>query len=394
MSEINQQPKSVKPKMPKIRFEGFSESWVNKVISEFIQLRSETDNQDKYSIDVELENLVSNKGILIGDLTVRTQTNSIFRKGDILFGRLRPYLNKWWLADQDGVKSGEIWALYPKDQFVNTFIYACVQDQKFLNFVNQTSGTKMPRANWSSVQKESLSISLDYKEQTQIGNLFQELDKLIELQTRTVELAETHKKSMLQKMFPQKGEKTPKVRFEGFSGDWELYNLNDLVKINMGQSPDSENYTDNPEDKILVQGNADLYRGKVIPRIYTTQITKVAEKGDIILTVRAPVGAIAITDFDVVLGRGVAAIKGNRFIYYTLELFNLIGSWLRFSSGSTFDSVNSNEIKQMPVMAPDNEEQIKIGNYFKELDRNIESEKQKLEQYQTMKRAMLQRMFV
>ena len=87
----------------------------------------------------------------------------------------------------------------------------------------------------------------------------------------------------------------------------------------MGQSPDSKNYTDNPNDYILVQGNADMKNCRVIPRVWTTQVTKLAEKGDLILSVRAPVGDIGKTDYTVVLGRGVAAIKGNDFLFYLLS---------------------------------------------------------------------------
>ena len=83
----------------------------------------------------------------------------------------------------------------------------------------------------------------------------------------------------------------------------------------MGQSPDGATYSDVPSDYILVQGNADLKNGWVCPRIWTTQKTKTAEAGDLIMSVRAPAGAMGKTAYDVVLGRGVAGIKGNEFIY-------------------------------------------------------------------------------
>ncbi|HEM5180779.1 TPA: restriction endonuclease subunit S, partial [Streptococcus suis] len=111
----------------------------------------------------------------------------------------------------------------------------------------------------------------------------------------------------------------------------------------MGQSPDSKNYTNNPLDNILVQGNADLKNGNVEPRVWTTQITKIAEKGDIIVSVRAPVGDVAKTSYKVVLGRGVAGIKGNDFIYQTLIRMKQFGYWMKLSTGSTFESINSGD---------------------------------------------------
>ncbi|MBS7814973.1 restriction endonuclease subunit S [Wohlfahrtiimonas chitiniclastica] len=232
------------------------------------------------------------------------------------------------------------------------------------------------------------------QEQTKIGDFFQKIDQVIELQQKALDTARDYKKSMLQKMFPQKGEKVPQIRFDGFSGDWEETLLGKIAKITMGQSPDSANYTDNPLDHILVQGNADLKKGCVFPRIYTTQVTKTANKGDIILTVRAPVGAIAFTDFDVVLGRGVAGIKGNIFTYYILEMIRILGIWEKFSSGSTFDSINSNQIKEIQILIPTLEEQQKIGMFFQKLDQQIEQHEKKLQSYQNLKKAMLQRLFV
>ena len=93
----------------------------------------------------------------------------------------------------------------------------------------------------------------------------------------------------------------------------------------MGQSPNGENYTTNPNDTILVQGNADMKNGWVLPRVYTTQITKKAGIGDLIFSVRAPVGEVGKTQYDVVIGRGVAAINGSEFIFQTLKRMKDIG---------------------------------------------------------------------
>ncbi|UDM70200.1 restriction endonuclease subunit S [Vagococcus fluvialis] len=162
----------------------------------------------------------------------------------------------------------------------------------------------------------------------------------------------------------------------------------------MGQSPNSENYTDNPNDNILVQGNADMKNGRVVPRVWTTQITKEAEKYDLILSVRAPVGDIGKTDYNVVLGRGVAAIKGNEFIFQTLGKMKFDGYWNKLSTGSTFESINSNDIKDAMLKIPSIEEQIKIGNFFKLLDETITLQESKLEKMKEMKTGFLQKMFI
>ena len=139
----------------------------------------------------------------------------------------------------------------------------------------------------------------------------------------------------------------------------------------MGQSPNSENYTENPTDHILVQGNADMKNGRVFPRVWTTQITKIADKNDLILSVRAPVGDVGKTDYNVVLGRGVAAIKGNEFLFQLLGKMKENGYWTKLSTGSTFDSINSNDIKNAEILLPRADEQDKIGLFLANLDNLI-----------------------
>lgn len=188
----------------------------------------------------------------------------------------------------------------------------------------------------------------------------------------------------------------PVRRFKEFenSAAWEQRRLGEVAKITMGQSPSSRNYTENPSDYILVQGNADMKNGHVVPRVWTTQITKQAEKGDLILSVRAPVGDIGKTDYDIVIGRGVAAIKGNSFIFQLLTKMKLNGYWTRFSTGSTFESINSDNIKNAQIMIPNLKEQEKIGNTFSSIDSLITLHQRKLDKLKKMKAAYLNEMFV
>lgn len=191
----------------------------------------------------------------------------------------------------------------------------------------------------------------------------------------------------------KKQSNAPQIRFQNFEDEWLNQRLGKTVEIIMGQSPDSKNYTDNPNDYVLVQGNADMQNGRVVPRVWTTQITKIAEKGDLILSVRAPVGDIGKTDYRVVLGRGVAAIKGNDFLFYLLSKMKQFNYWGKFSTGSTFESINSGEIKSAEIMIPGLDEQSAIGSLFRTLDDLLVSYKDNLANYQSLKAAMLSKMF-
>lgn len=234
--------------------------------------------------------------------------------------------------------------------------------------------------------------SLD--EQRKIGKLFDTLDNLITLHQRKFEKLTNVKKSMLEKMFPQNGSSYPEIRFKGFTDPWEQRKLGNVVQITMGQSPDGSTYSDEPSDYILVQGNADLQNGWVCPRIWTTQITKKADAGDLIMSVRAPAGAMGKTAYNAVIGRGVAAIKGNEFIYQLLVKMDTDGFWKTLSCGSTFESLNSDNIKNAEVKIPTTAEQIKIGVFFQYLDNLITLHQRELEKLQNIKKSMLEKMFV
>ena len=137
----------------------------------------------------------------------------------------------------------------------------------------------------------------------------------------------------------------------------------------MGQSPNGACYTDNPNDAVLVQGNADLKDGWVFPRVWTTEITKTAKTGDLIMSVRAPVGAMGKTAYDVVLGRGVAGIAGNEFLFQALSKKEAEGYWSTVSAGSTFDSINGDELRNTPVDYPRSKpEREAVGSCLSRID--------------------------
>lgn len=232
------------------------------------------------------------------------------------------------------------------------------------------------------------------EEQEKIGSLFSTLENTITLHQRKLEALKKLKRTLLQKMFPKKGHLKPELRFFGFTNDWEQRKLEDCATIIMGQSPKSENYTNDPKDHILVQGNADLKNGQVAPRVWTTEVTKIGKVGDIILSVRAPVGEVGKTAYDVVLGRGVAAIRGNDFLLQTLLKLKECKYWGKVSAGSTFDSITSEILKSTLISMPAIEEQIKIGDFLSSVDKLITLHQRKLEIYKKLKKGLLQKMFI
>ena len=327
---------------------------------------------------------MSGIGRLNKDIYAKQSSKSgiVFHQGDVLYGKLRPYLQNWLLPTFDGLAVGDFWVLQPQNAD-SSFLYRLIQSRQFDEVANQSTGTKMPRADWKLVSKTVFSIPSNISEQAAIGTYFTALDSLITLHQRQPFLHSTPEISL-----------TVQLIHPFYTSSWEQRKLGDVVQITMGQSPDGSTYSDEPSDYILVQGNADLQNGWVCPRIWTTQITKKADAGDLIMSVRAPAGAMGKTAYNAVIGRGVAAIKGNEFIYQLLVKMDMDGFWKTLSCGSTFESLNSDNIKNAEVKVPTTAEQVQIGDFFRHLDNLITLHQRELEKLQNIKKSMLEKMFV
>ena len=129
-------------------------------------------------------------------------------------------------------------------------------------------------------------------------------------------------------------------------GEMRPEKLGNIANIVMGQSPDSIYYNTDNQGLPLIQGNADLRNRKSIKRIWTSQITKTCETGDIIVTVRAPVGKIGIASCDSCVGRGVCSIKVQNvdadYLYHILIFRE--NNWNTVEQESTVSAVGSTEI--------------------------------------------------
>lgn len=155
--------------------------------------------------------------------------------------------------------------------------------------------------------------------------------------------------------------------------------LGDIAIVTMGQSPKGDTYNNNGEGMPFLQGNRTF--GDRYPTFdtWTTAPTKIAEAGDVIMSVRAPVGDLNITPVKMCLGRGVCSIRANNgnqdFIFYLMK--HSMGQLLSKESGTVFGSVNRTDINGLDVDIPeDSETQRKIARYLAVIDEKIEANKQ------------------
>jgi type I restriction enzyme S subunit len=188
----------------------------------------------------------------------------------------------------------------------------------------------------------------------------------------------------------------PQLRFPEFSGEWEEKKLSDVTSIVMGQSPDSTSYNSNSTGLYLIQGNADIKKRKTSPRVWTDAPTKECKVGDIIMTVRAPVGAVAKSIHNACIGRGVCAVRSNQYSvsnYIYQFLLNFENKWAKFEQGTTFTAVNTKDVKSLKLSLPTRLEQQKIAAFLTAVDTKIEQLSKKQELLGEYKKGLAQQIF-
>ena len=136
---------------------------------------------------------------------------------------------------------------------------------------------------------------------------------------------------------------------------WEVKELSDIANITMGQSPSGSSYNENEIGEIFFQGSTDFGWRYPAIRQYTSEPNRMAKTGDILLSVRAPVGTLNIADNDCCIGRGLAALNSkdgyDSYLYYVMEYFKKIFDY-RNSSGTTFGSINKDDLFSLKLVYP------------------------------------------
>jgi type I restriction enzyme S subunit len=195
---------------------------------EVAELRKEkfnplTSNETKPCL--ELEHFEQVTGKINGYVSSAEQKSikNVFYKGDVLFGKLRPYLRKYWLAEFDGVCSSEVWVLKPKTKDIsNEYLFNLIQTNDFIQAANVSSGSKMPRADWDYIINFPFSIINSKIEQKAIAQVLSTADAAIHTTEKLISLKILRKKWLMQQLL------TGKKRLMGFEGEWKEMKLSDL----------------------------------------------------------------------------------------------------------------------------------------------------------------------
>lgn len=187
--------------IPEIRFKGFSGEWEEREFSD-IATRISTHHQSTLLPCVEYEDIVAGKGRLNKDIHQKKtfKAGLKFEADDVLFGKLRPYLKNWFLADFEGLAVGDFWVLRANN-VASTFLFSLIQTNGFELISNLSAGSKMPRSDWGLVSSSCFFVPKNISESNEIGSYFQKLDALINQHQQQITKLNNIKQACLSKMF-------------------------------------------------------------------------------------------------------------------------------------------------------------------------------------------------
>ncbi|WJB90182.1 restriction endonuclease subunit S [Staphylococcus aureus] len=182
-----------KKNVPELRFPGFEGEYSLDIFGNLATNKSDKFNpqNENASIDIELDCIEQNTGRLIkiyNSKEFSSQKNK-FNPQNVLYGKLRPYLNKYYFTKKSGVCSSEIWVLKStkEDKLLNLFLYYFIQTKRYSDVASKSAGSKMPRADWGLIENIRVYFP-ELCEQQKIGEFFSKLDRQIELEEQKLEL--------------------------------------------------------------------------------------------------------------------------------------------------------------------------------------------------------------
>ena len=396
-----------KQNTPEIRFEGFTDPWEQRKFSDLTD-RVSIQSSDSDLPQVEYEDIVSGEGTLNKDLRDKEggKTGIKFYAGDVLYGKLRPYLMNWLYPQFNGVAVGDFWVLRAT-KCDSSFLYRLIQTNNFQRLANVSSGSKMPRADWNLISQSFFAVPADHAEQKAIAKSLAELDSLITLHQRKYDKLCTVKKSMLDKMFPKLGETEPEIRFEGFTDPWEQRKLGELCTFSKGHGYSKADIRDAGTPLILYGRLYTQYESRIeeVDTFTVEQDGSILSRGNEVIvpasgeTAEDIAIASSVRRSGIILGGDLNVVTptGKLDPDYTalaITYSKAHDDLAKRAQGKSVVHVHGNDIAEVEISYPSESEQKRISSVVLNLDSLITLHQRKLELLRNIKKSLLDRMFV
>ena len=417
-------------KSPQLRFEGFTDDWEERKLSEIADIMDgdrgkNYPNGDDFSetghtLFMSATNVTKNGFKFDETQYISEEKSDSLGNGKIIEDDLiltsRGTVGNLALYDADAkrqipfarINSGML-ILRKKQNESAEFVLQYLKSLVGIKQLNLISfGSAQPQITKKDISKYKVQIP-NFDEQTKIGTFFKQLDTLITLHQRKLDLLKEQKKGYLQKMFPKNGARVPELRFAGFADDWEERKLRDLfIKGGSGGTPKSTNKAFYDGD-IPFLGISDITKSNGFINNTEKHISSdglnssaawIVSKGAISLAMYASVGKLAILNIDAATSQAFYNMIFDDYdlrdlVYQRLNKANELSEWNKLISTGTQSNLNADKVKNFQMYLPKNHDEIKlISTFFKQIDNTIALHQRKLDLLKEQKKGFLQKMFV
>ncbi len=400
--------------VPKIRFNSFEETWKSDSIENLVSNKSKklnpSDSFDSVKC-IEMENISQNTGEILGFIETNKigSTKNVFDAGSVLFGKLRPYLRKFAFPQFSGVCSSEIWVLNGKKNLSNDFLFFLIQTDNFIETANMSSGSKMPRADWSYIKDLQVNIPSP-NEQQKIATFFTTVDEKIQLLKKQQAHFEQYKKGVIQKIFSRE------LRFKDENGkdfpEWKLKKLGDIgntfngltgkTKENFGNGLPYIQYKQIFDNSSINVSKCDLVQ------INDSEKQQRVQFGDAFFTVSSEtpneigtasvllekVDEMYLNSFCFGFRPKSLSVTSPYFLRYLFRSHLFRKQIVKLAQGSTRYNMSKIELLKLSVLMPSNLEQEKIASFLSAIDEKIDHCRAQIHLTEKWKKGLLQQLFV
>jgi type I restriction enzyme S subunit len=339
---------------------------------------------------LELEHLEQGTGAING-WTNSVEQKSIknkFKNGQVLFGKLRPYLQKYWLAEFDGVCSSEIWVLNSiSKKCTNEFLFRIVQTNKFIQVTNVSSGSKMPRADWEYVASFPFLLP-PLPEQKAIALVLSTADAAIHTIEKLIAQKELRKKWLMQQLL------TGKKRLKGFEGEWKKIGAGEIFKSITKKGFADEELLSATQDRGMIPRT--MLEGRVTMPTSGTEGFKLVEIGDFIISLRSFQGGLEYSYYRGLVSPAYTVLKpkkqiNDEFYKQYFKSYEFIGRLATAVIGiRDGKQISYDDFCIVKIPHPTIEEQITIAQVLQAADKEINLLKAKAEKLREQKKGLMQ----
>ena len=398
---------------PKIRFKGYADDWEQRNLGDiatFINGRAYSQDEllssGKYKV-LRVGNFYTNDSWYYSDMELDDKYYA--EEGDLLYTWSATFGPHIWHGDKV-IYHYHIWKVELSNALEKNFAVQLMEKDK-QSILSDKNGSTMVHITKSGMESKEVILPFNIKEQAKIGEYFYSLDHLITLHQRKCDETKKLKKYMLQKMFPQNGEKVPNIRFAGFSDDWEQRKLGNMMDVTSVKRIHQSDWTDSgvrflrARDIVAESKNEEVSEPLFISQEKYDEYSAISgkvEKGDLLVTGVGTIGVpmlinseepLYFKDGNIIWFKNKNAIDG-RFFYHSFNGLN-IQKFIKESAGTgTVGTYTIETGKKTPInLPPQKEEQEKISLYFSNLDNLITLHQRKCDELQNIKKFMLKNMF-